>query len=288
MAGNPVAIGAMRGPVGRYEQSSNPFDSSESEGSCVSENADSYTNPFDKELADHEVTSSETRSAPQLVQATPEAVKLTPCDAASATSHRFSRHNNNNNEQEEEEEEEEEEEFAEKLELKLERKLPFSQRLMPHHKVIDDAPNCTAAENDVSGSSFSRRLMPNMRDRDLVIVPRDAHDGRGELFEGGSRSAEVHMEASENQALQDLQTYAQEKPRETTATIRNCLRVAEETKEAAGRTMEMLHCQGDQILRTHETAVAVDRHLTVVKNLYLLNYPSKPNCRVLVVFVSLL
>lgn len=262
MAGNPAAIGAMRGPVGRYEQSSNPFDSSESEGSCVSENADSYTNPFDKDLADHEVTSSET---PQLVQATPEAVKLTPCDAASATSHKFSRHNNNNNNNEQEEEEEGEE-LAEKLEVNLERKLPFSQRLMPHHKVIDDAPKCTVAENDVSGSSFSRRLMPNMRDRDLAIVPmRDAHDGRGELFEGGSRSAEVHMEASENQALQDLQTYAQEKPRETTATIRNCLRVAEETKEAAGRTMEMLHCQGDQILRTHETAVAVDRHLTVVK-----------------------
>ena len=146
---------------------------------------------------------------------------------------------------------------------------------MPHHKVIDDAPKCTVAENDVSGSSFSRRLMPNMRDRDLAIVPRDAHDGRGELFEGGSRSAEVHMEASENQALQDLQTYAQEKPRETTATIRNCLRVAEETKEAAGRTMEMLHCQGDQILRTHETAVTVDRHLTVVEILYLLNHSSQ-------------
>ena len=274
MAGNPAAIGAMRGHVGRYEQSSNPFDSSESEGSCVSENADSYTNPFDKELADHEVTSSETRSASQLVQATPEAAKLTPCDAASATSHRFSRHHiNNNNNNNNEQEEEEEEELAEKLELKLERRLPFSQRLMPHHKVIDDAPKCTVAENDVSGSSFSRRLIPNMRDRDLATVPRDAQDGRGELFEGGSRSAEVHMEASENQALHDLQTYAQEKPRETTATIRNCLRVAEETKEAAGRTMEMLHCQGDQILRTHETAVTVDRHLTVVKILHLLNHP---------------
>lgn len=257
MAGNLAVTGVMRGHLGRYEQSSNPFDSSQSEGSCVSENADSYTNPFDEEeITGHEVTSSETRSAPPLVPVTPETVKFTPCDAASATSYRFSSSSNK---------EEEEEELAEKLEVEVEKKLPFSQRLMPHHKVIDDAPKCTVAENNESCSSFSRRLMLNMRDRDLAVVPRDAHDGRGELLEGGSRSAEVHMEASENQALQDLQTYAQEKPRETTAAIRNCLRVAEETKEAAGRTMEMLHCQGDQILRAHETAVTVDRHLTVVK-----------------------
>jgi hypothetical protein len=64
--------------------------------------------------------------------------------------------------------------------------------------------------------------------------------------------------------VRDLQAYAMHKPQETLSTIKNCLRVAEQTKDAAGETMALLHAQGDQILRTHETVVKVDQHLTVV------------------------
>ncbi|GAB4829066.1 SNAP25 ous protein [Ancistrocladus abbreviatus] len=66
----------------------------------------------------------------------------------------------------------------------------------------------------------------------------------------------------ENQSLQELENYAVFKAEETTSTVNNCLSIAEDTREDAARTLDTLHQQGEQITRTHQMAVNIDRDLS--------------------------
>ncbi|KAJ7530528.1 hypothetical protein O6H91_14G007400 [Diphasiastrum complanatum] len=83
-------------------------------------------------------------------------------------------------------------------------------------------------------------------------------------MQGGSRYEQTYMSSSglEGQSVQELESYAVHKSEETTSTIYNCLRIAEDTKEVAVKTTLQLHEQGEQIRRTHETAVEVDLELS--------------------------
>ncbi|KAJ7542900.1 hypothetical protein O6H91_09G016900 [Diphasiastrum complanatum] len=65
----------------------------------------------------------------------------------------------------------------------------------------------------------------------------------------------------EQQSQQELESYAITKSEETTATIYNALKIAEGTKEVATKTTIQIHAQGEQIRRTHDTAVIVDMEL---------------------------
>lgn len=65
-----------------------------------------------------------------------------------------------------------------------------------------------------------------------------------------------------NQAVMDLEKHAVQKSQETTSTLKNCLRVAEDTMGVGAQTLISLHEQGVQIERTHEKAVDLDQHLS--------------------------
>ncbi|KAL9389169.1 hypothetical protein Peur_017774 [Populus x canadensis] len=49
---------------------------------------------------------------------------------------------------------------------------------------------------------------------------------------------------------------------ETTNNVNNCLRIAEDIKQDATRTLDMLHAQGEQITRTHNMAADMDKDLS--------------------------
>ncbi|KAF8040421.1 hypothetical protein BT93_B2602 [Corymbia citriodora subsp. variegata] len=66
----------------------------------------------------------------------------------------------------------------------------------------------------------------------------------------------------ENQSVQELENYAAYKAEETTSTVNNCLKIAEDIREDATRTLDMLHHQGDQIRRTHEMVADTDKDLS--------------------------
>ncbi|WOK94435.1 hypothetical protein Cni_G03137 [Canna indica] len=66
----------------------------------------------------------------------------------------------------------------------------------------------------------------------------------------------------ENQSVQELEDYAAYKAEETTHKVNDCLKIAEVIREDASNTLVMLHQQGEQITRTHETAVAIDKDLS--------------------------
>lgn len=66
----------------------------------------------------------------------------------------------------------------------------------------------------------------------------------------------------ENQSVQELENYAAHKAEETTSTVNNCLKIAEDIREDATRTLDMLHHQGEQIRRTHEMVADTDKDLS--------------------------
>ncbi|XP_042451755.1 putative SNAP25 homologous protein SNAP30 [Zingiber officinale] len=66
----------------------------------------------------------------------------------------------------------------------------------------------------------------------------------------------------ENQSVQELEKYAAYKAEETTSKVNDCLKIAEIIKEDASNTLTMLHQQGDQINRTHEICVTIDKDLS--------------------------
>jgi synaptosomal-associated protein 25 len=51
----------------------------------------------------------------------------------------------------------------------------------------------------------------------------------------------------------------------TTADARRVLKIAEDTREIGVNTLVNLHMQGEQIRRTHHTAVQVDQELSKVR-----------------------
>ncbi|KAF5182464.1 Snap25-like protein [Thalictrum thalictroides] len=66
----------------------------------------------------------------------------------------------------------------------------------------------------------------------------------------------------ENQSVQELENYAVYKAEDTTNTVNSCLRIAEDIRDDASKTLVTLHQQGEQITRTHNTAVNIDQDLS--------------------------
>lgn len=66
----------------------------------------------------------------------------------------------------------------------------------------------------------------------------------------------------ENQSVQELENYAVYKAEETTKTVNSCLKIAEDMREDATKTLVALHQQGEQITRTHMVAADIDHDLS--------------------------
>ncbi|KAI5073613.1 hypothetical protein GOP47_0011626 [Adiantum capillus-veneris] len=71
----------------------------------------------------------------------------------------------------------------------------------------------------------------------------------------------------EQRSVQELEGYALQKSEDTTQRIQNCLKVAEDIKGDATRTLVSLHQQGEQLRRTHEVAHDIDQSLTTGEKL---------------------
>lgn len=68
----------------------------------------------------------------------------------------------------------------------------------------------------------------------------------------------------ENQSVEELQNYAAYKAEDTTSTVKNCLRIAEDIKDQGEQTLVQLQQQGEQINRTHNQVVNIDHDLSRV------------------------
>ncbi|XP_062218923.1 SNAP25 homologous protein SNAP32-like [Phragmites australis] len=66
----------------------------------------------------------------------------------------------------------------------------------------------------------------------------------------------------ESQSMQELEGYAAYKAEETTRRAQGCVRIAEEMRDTASKTLVTVHQQGQQIHRTHMMAVDIDQDLS--------------------------
>ncbi|KAF7838509.1 SNAP25 homologous protein SNAP33-like [Senna tora] len=66
----------------------------------------------------------------------------------------------------------------------------------------------------------------------------------------------------ENQSVQELEDYSVYKAEETTKSVKSCLKIAEDIREDATKTLVTLHQQGEQITRSHNVAVDIDQDLS--------------------------
>lgn len=76
----------------------------------------------------------------------------------------------------------------------------------------------------------------------------------------------------ENQTVEELENYAVYKAEDTTKAVNGCLKIAEEMREDATKTLVTLHQQGEQITRTHHTAAEIDYDLSRVWFMKLIFY----------------
>ncbi|KAL0420905.1 UNVERIFIED_CONTAM: putative SNAP25 homologous protein SNAP30 [Sesamum latifolium] len=66
----------------------------------------------------------------------------------------------------------------------------------------------------------------------------------------------------DSMSQQELESYAVNQSEETTKSVNNCLRIAEDIRQDATRTLDTLHEQGEQIHRTHVMAANMDKDLS--------------------------
>ncbi|CAI9775211.1 unnamed protein product [Fraxinus pennsylvanica] len=66
----------------------------------------------------------------------------------------------------------------------------------------------------------------------------------------------------ESTSVQEFESDAMNKAQETTNSVNNCLKIAEDIRQDGVRTLETLHQQGEQIHKTHMVAVDMDRDLS--------------------------
>ncbi|KAH6820650.1 soluble N-ethylmaleimide-sensitive factor adaptor protein 33 [Perilla frutescens var. hirtella] len=98
-------------------------------------------------------------------------------------------------------------------------------------------------DEEIEGSSSSQR---NRSSAAKNIYKNDFHDSGG----------------LENQTVQELENYAAYRAEETTKNVNNCLKIAEDIREDATKTLVTLHQQGEQISRTHMVAADMDHDLS--------------------------
>ncbi|KAL0358146.1 UNVERIFIED_CONTAM: putative SNAP25 homologous protein SNAP30 [Sesamum calycinum] len=66
----------------------------------------------------------------------------------------------------------------------------------------------------------------------------------------------------DSMSQQELEGYAVNQAEETTKSVNNCLKIAEDIRQDATRTLDTLHEQGEQIHRTHVMAANMDKDLS--------------------------
>ncbi|KAL6983385.1 putative SNAP25 synaptosomal-associated protein snap30 [Sarracenia purpurea var. burkii] len=147
----------------------------------------------------------------------------------------------------------------------------FGFRKSPANKgsnLIDSDSESDKKQNPKIGrrtSSEPALIAPNFKSNPFED---DDDDDRRKASSSSSSSTNKHKngvrdsEDLDSMSMQQLEGYAVNKAEETTKSVKNCLKIAEDIREDATRTLETLHQQGEQIHRTHVMAADMDKDLS--------------------------
>lgn len=118
--------------------------------------------------------------------------------------------------------------------------LKSSKRSSDHSSSTPNSKTSLFDDNEVKGTSISSGYASRNKYKNDFI------DSGGE----------------ENQSVQELEHYAAYKAEETTKSVNQALKIAEDIRESATNTMLNLHQQGEQINRTHMAAANIEQDLS--------------------------
>lgn len=96
--------------------------------------------------------------------------------------------------------------------------------------------------------------------------PFDDDDDDDDFF-GKAKTSTLKKKSKaemDNMSTQELEHYAVDQAEETTKSVNNCLKIAEDIRDDANKTLDTLHAQGEQIHRTHEKAAEMEKDLSRV------------------------
>ncbi|KAG9439787.1 hypothetical protein H6P81_019952 [Aristolochia fimbriata] len=139
--------------------------------------------------------------------------------------------------------------------------------VVPASNPFDSDSESEAKQKGSKTSSVSATTKPNSR-----VAPTSFSDD-----EAGSASSSAHiskikrgsrdMGDLENKTTQELEDYAVNKAEEVTKDVNTCLKIAEDIKDEASKTLVTLHQQGEQITRTHMSAANMEQDLSMGEKL---------------------
>ncbi|KAK9060104.1 hypothetical protein SSX86_020813 [Deinandra increscens subsp. villosa] len=93
----------------------------------------------------------------------------------------------------------------------------------------------------------------------------NAYDDDDDDFFGKAKTSKLRKKSKaelDNMSTQELEHYAVDQAEETTKSVQNCLKIAEDIRDDANKTLDTLHAQGDQIHRTHEKTADMEKDLS--------------------------
>ncbi|XP_076889854.1 putative SNAP25 homologous protein SNAP30 [Bidens hawaiensis] len=112
---------------------------------------------------------------------------------------------------------------------------------------------------------FKKNKEPETHDKKHAPAKATGFDDDDDDYFGQAKTTTLKKKPKEeldNMSTQELENYAVDQAEETTKSVNNCLKIAEDIREDANKTLDTLHAQGDQIHRTHEKAAEMDKDLS--------------------------
>ncbi|GFZ10887.1 soluble N-ethylmaleimide-sensitive factor adaptor protein 30 [Actinidia rufa] len=153
----------------------------------------------------------------------------------------------------------------------------FGFRKSPVHKASNPSTSDTELDKNLKlgrrTSSEPELITPNFKPN--PFDDDDFHGRRGSSTSSSSSAARnkhkkgrgySDSEDFDSMSVQELESYAVNKAEDTTKSVNNCLKIAEDIRQDATRTLDTLHQQGEQIHRTHMMAADMDKDLSKVRS----------------------
>ncbi|XP_057481994.1 putative SNAP25 homologous protein SNAP30 [Actinidia eriantha] len=149
----------------------------------------------------------------------------------------------------------------------------FGFRKSPVHKASNPSTSDTELDKNLKlgrrTSSEPELITPNFKPN--PFDDDDFHGRRGSSTSSSSSAARnkhkkgggySDSEDFDSMSVQELESYVVNKAEDTTKSVNNCLKIAEDIRKDATRTLDTLHQQGEQIHRTHIMAADMDKDLS--------------------------
>ncbi|KAE9454429.1 hypothetical protein C3L33_13671, partial [Rhododendron williamsianum] len=136
----------------------------------------------------------------------------------------------------------------------------------PGNKVSN--PSSSNPFDSDTESDAKRKIGRRTSSEPVLLTPNcksnpfdDNDDGRRKTVRNKHKKGYSDSEDLDSMSVQELESYAVNRAEDTSKSVNNCLKIAEDIRQDATRTLDTLHQQGEQIHRTHVMATDMDKDL---------------------------